>query len=229
MKTSLTNLISLFYPRKCPACSKIISNYEEILCLSCRLDLPITDYTEIKGNKVEKSFYGRIPIEAATSLLYFNKRGIVQKLIHQLKYRKQQQIGLFLGNCLGDKMIVSKRFDTLNCIICVPLHPKKLKKRGYNQVRTFGESLSKKLNIPLIENQLIRTSKSNTQTFKNRFDRLKNMEEIFKISDRDFLKNKHILLIDDVITTGATLEACCLQLMETENIKISIATMVITQ
>lgn len=229
MKTLLTNLLGLFYPQKCPTCAKIINNYEEILCLSCRMELPETNFTENEGNMIEKSFYGRIPIEEATSLLFFSKRGIVQKLIHRLKYSKQEQIGSFLGKWLGTKMLLSNRFNCLDCIIPVPLHPKKLKKRGYNQVISFGESLSNKLNIPMIENKLLRVSRSNTQTFKNRFERWKNVEEIFELSDIDFFKNQHILLIDDVVTTGATLESCCVQLMKTKNIKISIATMVITE
>ena len=229
LKTAIRNLFGLFYPKICATCTKVLLNYEEILCFSCSVDLPITNFTKIKENKAEKSFYGRVPIMAVTSLLYFNKRGKVQKLIHQLKYKNQQQIGQFLGDWLGEEIIESKRFENIDCIIPVPLHPKKLKKRGYNQVITFGESLSKKLKIPLIENKLIRISKSYTQTFKNRFDRWKSVEEIFELSDKDFFENKHILLIDDVITTGATLEACCLQLMQTKNIKISIATMVITE
>ena len=134
-----------------------------------------------------------------------------------------------MGEWLGTKILQSKRFNSLDCIIPVPLHPKKLKKRGYNQVRSFGESLSNKLNIPMIENKLLRVSKSNTQTYKNRFERSKNVEEIFELPDINIFKNQHILLIDDVVTTGATLESCCVQLMKTKNIKISIATMVITE
>lgn len=229
MKTALSNLLGLFYPKKCPTCAKVISNYEEILCLSCKMELPIIDFTDNEDNIIEKLFYGRIPVEAATSLLYFNKRGIVQRLIHQLKYKGQQEIGKFLGEWLGKKMLLTNRFNSLDCIIPVPLHPKKLKKRGYNQVDTFGESLSKRLEIPLINDKLLRISKSNTQTFKNRFERWKNVEEIFELSDKEFFKNKHILLIDDIVTTGATLESCCIQLLKTDNIKISIATMAITE
>ncbi|MCF6297230.1 MAG: ComF family protein [Flavobacteriaceae bacterium] len=229
IKIAMINLFGLFYPKKCLTCAKVLLNYEEILCFSCRVDLPITNFTKIKENKTEKTFYGRVPVIAATSLLYFSKRGKVQKLIHQLKYKNQQQVGQFLGDWLGEEIIESKRFENIDCIIPVPLHPKRLKKRGYNQVITFGESLSKKLKIPLVENKLIRISKSYTQTFKNRFDRWKSVEEIFELSDSKIFENKHILLIDDVITTGATLEACCVQFMQAKNIKISIATMTITE
>ena len=228
MYLPLKNIFNLFFPELCQICEKPLTKGESILCVTCRSDLPLTNFSKLKGNKVETSFYGRIPLHAATSLLYFNKKGNTQKLIHQLKYRRQQQIGAFLGNWLGEAMLLSKRFENIDCIIPVPLHPKKLKKRGYNQVITFGKSLSEILNIPLLENVLIRISTSNTQTFKSRFERSANVEEKFDLIDKEILKNKHILLIDDVITTGATLEACCIHLMQTPNIKISIATMTYT-
>ena len=228
MQSVLNNLIGLFYPKICPTCAKVLTNYEEILCFACRIDLPLTKFSKFDNNKTEKIFFGRVEVEAATSLLHYNKKGNVQKLIHNLKYKKQQKIGILLGKLLGDEILSSNRFDNLDCIIPVPLHPKKLKIRGYNQVTKFGETLSDKLTIPFHENILRGRAMSKTQTHKNRFDRLKNLENNFELTNTEFLKNKHVLLIDDVVTTGATLEACCIQLRKIKNLKISIATMAIT-
>ena len=228
MKSELENLLGIFYPKTCSTCAKVLTKYEEILCFSCKLNLPLTKFSEFDNNETEKIFFGRVRIEAATSLLHYNKKGNVQRLIHQLKYKKQQQIGVLFGELLGDELLLSDRFETIDCIIPVPLHPAKLKIRGYNQVNMFGQTLSRKLEIPFYVDILKGKALNKTQTDKNRFDRLNNLEENFELTNKKFLENKHILLIDDVVTTGATLEACCIQLSRTKNIKISIATMAIT-
>ena len=228
MNSSLKNLFGLFYPKKCLACAKVLIKYEEILCFSCKIDLPLTNFTSIGENETEKIFYGRIPLESATSLLHFSKRGKVQKLIHNLKYKNQQELGNFFGELLGDELLLSGRFNSIDCIIPVPLHKKKIKKRGYNQVTTFGNRLSQKLSIPYYENILVKNVMIKTQTFKTRSDRSKNIKNLFELNDIELLQGKHILLIDDVVTTGATLEACWLVLNQTKKIKISIATMAIT-
>ena len=222
------NIFNLFFPESCFICENLSIKSNQLLCVYCRSNLPITNFSNWKNNEVEKSFYGRVDVKAATSLLYFSRKGNVQQLIHQLKYKNQQEIGVFLGNWLGDEMLLSKRFNHLDYIIAVPLHKNKMKKRGYNQVAKFGQSLSDKLSVPLLDNVLIRVSKSKTQTFKNRLERSKKLDEHFQLSDKEILKNKHILLIDDIITTGATLEACCMQFSQVKGIKISIATMAYT-
>ena len=222
------DITNLFYPEVCLICSKTLTKHEVHLCLSCRLDLPVTDFSANAGNDVEISFYGRVPIINATSLFYYNRKGNVQKLIHQLKYKNQQKIGYFLGEWLGEEMLASDRFKSLDCIIPVPIHPKKLKKRGYNQVTTFGQGLSKKMKIPLNEMELFSVSKTKTQTFKTRLERSTQIDEKFQITNQERLEGKHILLIDDVITTGATLEACSIPLLQVKNIKISIATIAFT-
>jgi len=228
MINPLHQIFNLFYPELCSICKNQLIEGEKAICISCISDLPVTNFCNLTNNNVETSFYGRIPIEEATSLFFFHKKGKVQKLIHQLKYKGNQQIGSVLGNWLGENMVLSNRFKDLDCIIAVPLHPKKLKKRGFNQLTTFGQVLSQKLGIPMIENVLIKVSSSQTQTKKSRFDRSTNMIEKFELLDYEAIKNKHILLIDDIITTGATLEACSIQLLRSENIKISIATMAYT-
>ncbi len=228
MSNTLQNIFNVFFPDICVICENQLIKEEKLLCISCRSDLPLTNFSEWKDNKVESSFQGRILIENATSLLYYKRKGNVQKLIHQLKYKNQQKIGNFLGDWLGEEIINTKRFEKFDFVIPVPLHPNKLKKRGYNQVTTFGESMANKLNAEFLENVLICVSKSKTQTFKNRFERSINVEEKFDLADKELLKNKHILLIDDIITTGATLEACCIPLLRIKNLKISIAIMAYT-
>lgn len=225
----LKDLFAVFFPEACLCCGEYLADNENVICLICRHDLPLTNFSFEKNNLIEKSFYGRIPLENATSLFYFFKKGTIQHLIHELKYNKQQQAGTLIGDWLGEELIESGRFKNVDCIIPVPLHRKKLKKRGYNQVTTFGESLAKKLTVPYYENILIRVSSTKTQTKKLRIDRWKNVQELFFVQNNFALENKHILLIDDVITTGATLEACYNALSKTKKLKISIACMAYTK
>lgn len=225
----LKDILYIFFPQICLCCNEHLVTNEKIICLNCRHDLPLTHFSFEKDNLVEQTFFGRVPIKNATTLFYFEKKGKGQQLIHHLKYNNQQQVGIFIGNWLGDEILESRRFENIDCIIPVPLHKKKLKSRGYNQVSTFGESLSKKLNIPFFENVLTRISSTKTQTKKMRFDRWKNVQELFFVQDNLAMENKHILLIDDVITTGSTLEACCIALNKTKNLKVSIACMAYTK
>lgn len=191
--------------------------------------MPLTNFKDFKQNKVSETFYGRILIEKAFSLLVFRKEGITKKLIHDLKYKGNEEVGSFFGNWLGTILKENQEFKNVDYIIPVPLHPEKLKERGYNQVTKFGETLSNHLNIPFLENYLVRTSSTKTQTFKARFERFNNIETKFLLESPDFFDNKHILLIDDVITTGATLEACAKEFMKSKDCKISILTMAYTE
>ncbi|WKD85137.1 Amidophosphoribosyltransferase [Polaribacter huanghezhanensis] len=225
----LQDLVHLFFPKICITCESKLLQSEKIICTLCRHDLPIICYKDYKDNKITKAFYGRIPIEKASSFLFYRKEGKTKDLIHALKYKGNQEVGVFIGDWLGNILKDSNEFADIDCIIPVPLHPKKLKKRGYNQLTTFGLSLSKHLEKPYLEDVLIRTSASKTQTFKQRFERFSNNDTKFSVPNSSTLKNKHILLIDDVITTGATLESCCKELLIAENSKISIVTMAYTE
>lgn len=225
----LKNIFNLFYPDICLCCENHLTENEHTVCLKCRFDFSVTNFTSEKDNAVEKVFYGRIPIEKATALFYFLNKGKIQTLIHQLKYKGQQQVGTFAGNWLAEDILQSNEFKDVDVIVPVPLHKNKLKSRGYNQVTTFGKALSKKLNIPYVENALVRTSFTRTQTKKIRIERWKNVQEIFSNANPELLNHKHILLIDDIITTGATLEACYSELKKSENIKISIACIAYTK
>jgi len=219
----------LFFPKICVCCKEQLLQNEAILCLKCRFELPTTDFTEEIDNKVEEAFFGRLPIVFGTSLFYYKTKGVSQRLIYQLKYNGRQDIGTFLGNWLGEELKISKRLPSVDFIVPVPLHKKKFRKRGYNQLTTFGLSIAQILEVPFIDDVLIRKSVTETQTLKERFERWKNVQEIFHISDTNFFNNKHVLLIDDVITTGATLEACAAQILKSYNVKISIVTMAYTE
>lgn len=225
----LKDIFNVFFPESCCGCKAALTYNEEYCCLKCIHEFPLTYFSFNKDNLVEQTFYGRIPLIAGTSLLFFHKGGIVQQLIYNLKYRRQQQIGTFIGNWLAADMLQSGRFSGVQAIIPVPLHRKKQRKRGYNQVTRFGESLAEKMNVPFYENVLSRVSSFESQTKKIRFDRWKNVNAIFVLNQPVLLENKHILLIDDVITTGATLEACYRALKNIPNLKISIACIAFTE
>ena len=225
----LKDLFHIFYPIICVVCDEKLIQNEKVVCTICRHDLPLTNFQSYSDNKVTQTFYGRIPLEKGFSLLFFRKKGSTQKLIHDLKYKKNEEIGVFFGEWLGEILKENKEFNNIDFIIPVPLHPKKRRERGYNQVTKFGEKLSFYLEIPFIENELIRISSTKTQTFKTRFERFNNIDTKFYLKNPSKFKGKHILLIDDVITTGATLEACAKEFLKPKNSKISILTMAYTE
>jgi ComF family protein len=187
--------------------------------------MPLTQHHKNPENDAYKKFYGRIPVEHVSALLYFHKKGIVQELIHSLKYRGQEAIGTVLGEWYGEKLKSSQLLQTVDAIIPVPLHPKKLRERGYNQVTEFGNALAKKLEIPVNNSILYRQVYSKTQSQKNRLGRTEGIDTIFGVSFDEKDHNKHFLLIDDVITTGATLEVCAKALLKIPGTKISIVCM----
>ncbi|MBZ9729861.1 ComF family protein [Salegentibacter sp. JZCK2] len=222
------DLTNLFYPKICNCCDSSLLKAEKVICTSCLHKLPTTNYHLDNENATKKVFDARLRLENATSLLYFKKKGMAQNLIHNLKYRKQQEIGVFLGKWLGEELATHPAFRKIECVIPVPLHRRKLKQRGFNQVTEFGKELAKKLNAPFIEDVLVKKSASRTQTFKKRLGRWGSIDESFMVENPTKLENKHILLVDDLVTTGATLEACGNKLLKIKNTKLSIATMAIT-
>lgn len=225
----LKDIFHLFYPFLCVNCSVQLLKEEQFLCTNCVHDLPIITYNEVTQKMLQAVFYGRIPISQVFSFLYYTKHGITQKLIHDLKYKNQQEIGVFLGRWMAHELREISLFNEVDYIIPVPLHPLKEKQRGYNQVTKFAKTLGKELGIPYQPDLLIRTSTSTTQTLKQRFERFSNNNTKFQLTCTSFFVNKHVLLVDDVITTGATLEACCNELLKTENIIISICTIAYTE
>lgn len=219
------SLLNLFFPKVCFACSNILGDNETYICTSCRHNLPVTNFHKTSNNTLLKVFYGRAKICQATALLRFEKKGIVQHLMHQLKYKNQEGVGIFLGEWLGEELKAIKSYNNIDVVIPVPLHKKKLKRRGYNQVEKFGQQIARALNTRYIDDVLIKVTNTSSQVNKSRFARWNNTDELFKIKNKETLYNKHILLVDDIVTTGATLEACIIELNKAENITISIATM----
>ncbi len=218
------DFVSLFFPLICAACGKNLFKNENGICTSCLYYLPKTNYHLINDNPVEKIFWGRIHIAFASSFYNFNKGGKVQQLIHSLKYKGNEQVGIQIGKIYGWELRQQTGLNTVDLIIPVPLHKKKLRKRGYNQSVCFAEGLSSSMQLEMDSTILFRSLETETQTKKSRFLRWKNVENMFLIKDAHKIRDKHILLVDDVITTGATLEACARALLKAPGVRISIAT-----
>lgn len=221
----LEDLIALFYPRFCAGCNSSLVKGEDVLCLNCLADLPRTNYHLNCENPVFQQFAGRVRIELATSFCRFDKGGRLQHLLHQLKYKGNREVGHKMGLIFGYDLNQSTRYLTIDAIIPVPLHPKKERKRGFNQSVEICKGLSQAMDRPLILGNLIREVHTDSQTLKGRFERWENVSGIFSVKNGASLTGKHLLLVDDVVTTGATLEACCIPLLEIPGVKVSIATL----
>ena len=223
------SIINLFFPKVCSGCSSFLLTNENVICTVCRHDIPLTNHHLNPENDAFKKFYGRIPVIHTSALFYFHKKGIVQELIHNLKYKGHEEIGTILGEWYAEDLKTIALLQSVDEIIPVPLHPKKLKQRGYNQVTAFGEGLSSSLNLDYNDSLLIRNVYSKTQSKKNLLGRTEGIETIFDVVFTEKNYNKHFLLIDDVITTGSTLEACSRALMKIPGAKISIVCMAMAQ
>ncbi len=219
----LSDFITLIYPRVCMACGESLLKHEECICSQCIYYLPKTNFHKEKENEVSKLFWGRVEIQSACAFYYFKKQSKVQNLLHQLKYKGQKQVGVKLGSLYGVELKQDKKFEDINLIIPVPLHPDKEKKRGYNQSEMFAIGLSQTMHAPAESSLLIRNFASETQTKKSKYNRWENVKSIFEVTDIEKLKDKHILLVDDVITTGATIEACAQHLLTVPGTRVSIA------
>ena len=219
------SIINLFFPPVCAGCHSFLISNENVICTQCRHNIPLTNHHLNPENEAFKKFYGRIPVEYTSALLYFHKKGIVQELIHNLKYKGQEQIGTVLGEWYAEDLKNSQILQSVDEIIPVPLHKRKLRERGYNQVTNFGLSLSDGLNIRYNPDLLVRNIYSKTQSKKNLLNRSDGIDTIFDVAFTEKDHNKHFLLIDDVITTGSTLEACSHALLKIPGAKISIVCM----
>jgi ComF family protein len=225
----LADFVSLLFPELCPACEASLVANEHIICSDCRYNLPYTNFHLQADNIVAQQFYGKINAEAVYALYYFNKGGKVQSLMHHFKYKGMQQIGNLLGNMAGTQLMENHIFNTADLIIPVPLHKSRLKERGYNQSICFANGLAQKLNAVVEDGNLQRVIATATQTHKSRFARFENMQEVFMVKHPERLMNKHVLLVDDIVTTGSTLEACGIELLKIPGLKLSIATIAYAQ
>lgn len=220
-----SDFLSVFFPDYCADCGCILGNSEAFLCTSCRGNLPETQLHLQKNNRIMKQFYGQCDLFCATSLFYFHKNSAVQHLIHELKYKGREEIGIWLGRWLGEKIKSIKEFKQADAVVPVPLHKNKLKKRGYNQVALFGKELARILQVDYIDDVLVKVQSNTTQTQKDLWGRFRDSKDIFSIQNKEKIAGRNILLVDDLITTGATIESCYRQLLKAENVRMGIATM----
>ena len=217
------DFISLVFPEYCYGCEAALVKGENYICTSCLVNLPKTNFHTIADNDLARKFWGKFPIKDALAFLYFSKKGIVQNMLFSLKYEGAKEVGENLGLEYGLFLQKEKFILNSDLVIPIPLHPNKEKTRGYNQAAVFGEALATKLNLNYNDTIVKRTTETETQTRKGRFDRWKNVEKIFSISDTEAIKGKKIVLVDDVVTTGSTIEACANQLLQEGAAEISVA------
>lgn len=222
----LRSLFSLFYPKLCLACGEGLPVGEDYICLPCQYKLPKTDYHLTADNDFTARFWGRVPLHSGAALYHFHKGGRAQRLIHQLKYKGQRTVGVRLGEWYGLQLREADLFKTVERIVPVPLHPKRQHFRGYNQSAAFAQGLSTTMGVPWSKS-LRRPTYTQTQTRKSRLERFDNVATAFELVNASHMTQQHVLLVDDVITTGATLEACAHELLKVPGLKLSMATIAI--
>ena len=225
LQSIIFDTLHLFYPHTCSGCGSDLLNDKQLLCLQCINHLPHTNFAQHANNPIEKIFWGRIPLVAAHSEFYFAKETLIQRLIHQLKYKGNQDIGYFLGELMAKSLLNSNRFKNIDYLVPLPLYPEKERKRGFNQAAVICNGISASMHIPVMAGNVIRQRYTETQTKKHRRERWENVADSFLVKDPTILCNKNLLLVDDVITTGATLEACGHSIAQTANVQLSLATL----
>lgn len=218
----LKGTLDLVYPNNCSACGLRLFNQEKIICLKCDVSLPRTSFHLLENNPIEQLFWGRVPLVSAAAYFQYFKGSQYKNLLHQLKYKGRSDIGEYLGYRYGRELDNANAFSTVDAIVPVPLHPKKEKARGFNQSLHIAMGLSRAMNRPIISNNLIRTQYNESQTRRGRFERWENVSELFQLKSPEELRGKHILLVDDVVTTGATIEACAQALLKAPDSRLSI-------
>ncbi|GAK98708.1 competence protein F homolog [Nonlabens ulvanivorans] len=227
MKRWIYDFFNLLYPELCVGCESVLTTGENLLCTSCRAHLPLTNFHKTSDEKMRELFYTRIDVQHVTSLFYYEKIGAVQQMIHQLKYRKKEEISSFIGSWLGQELIECDLFMDVDVVVPVPVHPKRLKKRGYNQVAGFGNELAQILNASYRDDILVKTKNTINQARLNQTQRSDESNNPYQLVG-SLPQGTHVLIVDDVITTGTTLVLCARALLSISDIKISIATMAIS-
>jgi ComF family protein len=228
-KTLFHDLLGLLYPNVCLACHRSLPTRHECICLECQINLPKTNFHQEADNPFTERFWGRLDIKSGAALYHFVKGGRVQELIHQLKYLGKRQVGHRLGKWYGEQLRAAPLFKAIDVIVPVPLHARKERLRGFNQSAVFAAGLSEAMHVPALPRALVRRVFTETQTNKSRLERLANVQDVFAIQDEKALQGKHILLVDDVMTTGATLEACGTKILEVKGTQLSLATIALAE
>lgn len=229
IKDWLGSFLSLFFPRCCLACGKPLAKGEECICTMCNINLPRTNYHLQKDNPVEQLFWGKIPLERATSFFYYRKGSDFRQILHQLKYGGQKELGAIMGRYMASELLSSGFFKGIDVIVPVPLHKKKQQLRGYNQSEWIARGIAAVTGIPIDMELVVRRKNTETQTRKSTFERWENVDGIFELHSSENLQGKHVLIVDDVLTTGATTVACASALIEIEGIRISVLTLAIAE
>ena len=227
MRGIVQDIIRFFYPHTCLGCGKELYNPRHFLCIHCLKSIPLTGYENIRDNHTANLFAGRLPIEKGCSWLFFEKESITQKLIHQLKYRNNQALGEFLGFAMGSTLAECRWFEGIDVLVPLPLNKRKLNMRGYNQSEVICRGLSDATGLPVEQVAVMRTVFTETQTKKSRIQRWRNVADVFDLLDSSHLEGKHALLVDDVVTTGATLDACGQVLLKVKDLKLSLLTLAV--
>jgi ComF family protein len=217
------SVLHLLFPHVCSGCGSDTLSEESMLCMRCISEMPETNFHRYDSNPVEKIFWGRLPVVSATAQYFFTKESLMQYLMHQLKYKGNKELGKQLGRLMGNDLKQTDRFNNIDALIPLPLFSAKEKRRGYNQATILCEGIAEVMNKEILKDVVVRVQHTETQTKKGRMERWQNMEGKFEMIKPEKIAHKHVLLIDDVITTGATLEACGQELMRTNNAKLSIA------
>lgn len=225
LKEIQESILHLVFPHVCDGCGSDLLNVESRLCLRCLASLPETNFEQHSNNPVEKLFWGRLLLVNASAQFYFTKESLMQHLLHQFKYKGNKELGLQLGRLMGNALKSATRFQEVDALIPLPLFSSKEKRRGYNQATILCEGIAEMVNLPVLTTIITRPQHTETQTKKGRIERWRNIEGKFQLIDPFKIQNKHILLVDDVVTTGATLEACGNELLKADHVKLSIATL----
>ena len=210
------------YPDLCAACGEALVRQEQHICLACLNAFPKTGFQTWPDNEVERRFWGKVPVERGMAFFYYEKESALQRALYRLKYRGEKEIGAVLGRYVGTVVAKAGIYDAVDVIVPVPLHPKKLAKRGYNQSEWIARGLAEKLNKPMDTEHLVHRIENVSQTRKGVFDRYLNMQDVFAVDDPQAFADKHVLLVDDVVTTGSTLEACIQALLQSPGVKASV-------
>lgn len=229
LKNLREGFLSLIYPNLCLACGENPPMPQQVVCTSCQYYLPRTNFHLEQENTFTDRLWGRFPLYTGAALYHFIKGGRVQHLIHNLKYNNKPEVGYIIGLKYGDILKEAALYKDIDVIIPVPLHPKRERQRGYNQSDTFARGLSESMDIPFLKKILIRTEATSTQTKKSRLERLENVGSAFQLKNPDQLRGKNVLIVDDVLTTGATLESCALKILEISGVRVSLATIGIAE
>jgi ComF family protein len=222
------DLLSLLFPRICYACGNHLMRNEKLICTECYVLIPRTNYHLEDDNPVARIFWGRCRIERAAAFSFYNRDSRIRRLIHNLKYKGVQDIGPELGKMYGLVLMNSGFTRDIDLIIPVPLHPSKERIRGFNQSYLISRGISQVTGITVDSRSLCRVSSTSTQTKKSRYERWKNVEGTFMVQDSSSVTGKHILLVDDVITTGSTMESCVNELLKSEGVRVSVAAMAVS-